>query len=229
MPQSSGTVDVYVEIGKKRTFASASEWPGWCRSSRDEASALQALFEYRFRYRQVLQAAGIEFHAPNDLAAFKLTERLAGTFATDYGTPEAIPVFDRQPLGSAELRRYQDLLKACWQAFDRIARAAGGKPLSKGPRGGGRELDAIIRHVAEAEEGYLGRIGAKPGKVPGETTSEKMERTRQVILETLVEAAKEDAPTQGPRGGIRWPPRYFIRRAAWHVLDHAWEIEDRQL
>jgi hypothetical protein len=25
----------------------------------------------------------------------------------------------------------------------------------------------------------------------------------------------------------RWPPRYVVRRAAWHVLDHAWEIEDR--
>ena len=24
-----------------------------------------------------------------------------------------------------------------------------------------------------------------------------------------------------------WSPRYAVRRAAWHVLDHAWEIEDR--
>jgi hypothetical protein len=32
---------------------------------------------------------------------------------------------------------------------------------------------------------------------------------------------------RGPRGGIRWPARYYVRRAAWHVLDHAWEIEDR--
>jgi hypothetical protein len=23
------------------------------------------------------------------------------------------------------------------------------------------------------------------------------------------------------------PPRYAIRRIAWHVLDHAWEIEDK--
>jgi hypothetical protein len=24
-----------------------------------------------------------------------------------------------------------------------------------------------------------------------------------------------------------WPARYAARRMAWHVLDHAWEIEDR--
>jgi hypothetical protein len=33
----------------------------------------------------------------------------------------------------------------------------------------------------------------------------------------------------GPRGGVHWTPRYFVRRAAWHMLDHAWEIEDRIL
>src|SRR5256885_4158060 len=26
-----------------------------------------------------------------------------------------------------------------------------------------------------------------------------------------------------------WTPRFFVRRAAWHVLDHAWEIEDRAI
>jgi hypothetical protein len=28
-------------------------------------------------------------------------------------------------------------------------------------------------------------------------------------------------------GEKRWPPRYVARRMAWHLLDHAWEIEDR--
>ena len=30
---------------------------------------------------------------------------------------------------------------------------------------------------------------------------------------------------RGP--GARWPVRHGIRRSAWHVLDHAFEIEDR--
>jgi hypothetical protein len=44
-----------------------------------------------------------------------------------------------------------------------------------------------------------------------------------------------DALSPGGRAGVgsRHPrhidqrPRYFVRRAAWHILDHAWEIEDR--
>ena len=35
-------------------------------------------------------------------------------------------------------------------------------------------------------------------------------------------------PSDGsPIAGRKWPPRYAARRIAWHVLDHAWEIEDR--
>ena len=35
-------------------------------------------------------------------------------------------------------------------------------------------------------------------------------------------------PLPDPRTTKRpWSPRYAVRRAAWHVLDHAWEIEDR--
>ena len=40
-------------------------------------------------------------------------------------------------------------------------------------------------------------------------------------------AASGEMPERGPRGGVLWKPRYFVRRAAWHALDHAWEIEDR--
>ena len=40
-------------------------------------------------------------------------------------------------------------------------------------------------------------------------------------------AVQGEYPVEGPRGGVRWSPRYFVRRVAWHALDHAWEIEDR--
>ena len=29
---------VYIERGAKRAFASAADWPGWCRSGKDEES-----------------------------------------------------------------------------------------------------------------------------------------------------------------------------------------------
>jgi len=43
MTPSLNKIDAYLEIGKKRTFAGAMDWPGWCRSGRDEASALEAM------------------------------------------------------------------------------------------------------------------------------------------------------------------------------------------
>jgi hypothetical protein len=48
-------------------------------------------------------------------------------------------------------------------------------------------------------------------------------------MQALDSATREPLPEKGPRGGIIWPARYFVRRTAWHVLDHAWEIEDRIL
>ena len=46
---------VYIEIGKRRVFASAADWPGWARSGKDEKSALEALPQQRRgmrRYRR---------------------------------------------------------------------------------------------------------------------------------------------------------------------------------
>ncbi len=56
---------------------------------------------------------------------------------------------------------------------------------------------------------------------------EALGRTRRAILEALGAAARGEVPPRGPRGGARCAPRSFVRRVAWHVLDHAWEIEDR--
>ena len=223
MEQSTKKIDVYLELGKKRTFAGAIEWPGWCRSGRDEHAALKALCDYGPRYAGVLRPAQLEFQAPADASAFAVIERLEGDATTDFGAPGRPPSSDTKLVDEAELRRFQDLLKACWQAFDAAASAATGKELHKGPRGGGRNLEGIVQHALGAEAGYLTRVGGKLMK--GEEND--LGRNRQAILDALASAARGEVPAQGPRGGTRWTPRYFVRRLAWHVLDHAWELEDR--
>jgi len=223
MEQSTKKIDVYLELGKKRTFAGAIEWPGWCRSGRDEHAALKALCDYGQRYAGVLRPAQLEFQAPADASAFAVIERLEGDATTDFGAPGRPPSSDTKLVDEAELRRFQDLLKACWQAFDAAASAATGKELHKGPRGGGRNLEGIVQHALGAEAGYLTRVGGKLMK--GEEND--LGRNRQAILDALASAARGEVPAQGPRGGTRWTPRYFVRRLAWHVLDHAWELEDR--
>lgn len=220
-------IDVYLEVGKKRAFASAIDWSGWCRIGRDEGSALQALVEYAPRYAHVLHKAQIEFQAPADVSAFVVTERLEGNTTTDFGSPGVPPLSDTRPVTDAEHRRFQMLLKAYWRAFDSAVNEAAGKQLRKGPRGGGRELEGIIEHVLGADVSYLARLARKHTRREDENLSAELDRVRQVILDALAAAVRGEVPAQGARGGVMWTPRYFVRRVAWHVLDHCWELEDR--
>jgi hypothetical protein len=53
--------DVYLELGAKRVFAGAIEWPGWCRSAKTEEQALEALVTYAPRYAKVVVGGGVRF------------------------------------------------------------------------------------------------------------------------------------------------------------------------
>lgn len=222
-------MDTYLEIGNKRVFAGALDWPGWCRGGRDEAGALAALLDYGPRYARVVARTGLDFVVPDSTAAIDVVERLPGSQTTDFGAPNAIPKADREPVGTGELAWFGAILAACWEAFDAAAVAATGLELRKGPRGGGREMEGITRHVLEAEQGYLSRLAWKVVKDKAANLNEEMRLTRQAIMDALAAAERGEIPERGPRGGVIWPARYFVRRVAWHVLDHAWEIEDRAI
>ncbi|HUG47909.1 MAG TPA: hypothetical protein VMP67_05795 [Candidatus Limnocylindria bacterium] len=199
-------MDVYLEVGTKRTFAGGLDWPGWCRNGRDEESALQALLDYGPRYGRVVN----HFIAPIGVRELHVIERLKGDATTDFGAPGAIPAADGESLEEAALRDWMAMLAACWASFDAAVDAARGRELSTGPRGGGRALEAIVEHVQGAHASYARKAGGTAD-----------------FEQSVVSRWRGEVPDVGPRGGSRWPPRYAIRRAAWHVLDHAWEIEDR--
>lgn len=229
MPKSSNMHDIYLEIGKKRVFAGAVEWPGWCRSGRDEESAIQALLDSGPRFSQILQSTELGFKVPEKGSDFNVVERLDGNRTTDFGAPDIPLSRDKEPIDAAELHRLKTLLKSYWVAFDKAEKLADGIQLRKGPRGGGRDLKGIIDHVWMADVSYLKRISWKIQHVEEDDVEKKLEQIQQEILDGLVAAAHGELPTIGPRGGKRWVPRFFVRRVAWHVIDHAWEIEDRIL
>jgi hypothetical protein len=151
-------------------------------------------------------------------------ERLQGDSGTDMGTLSGIaPACDDAPIDAAAHRRLVRILEACWRAFDHAVAAARGKDLRSGARGGGRNLDKIVQHVLDGEGGYLRRLEYK--RSPEEEGDVGL--SRAAMLSALAASVRGEVPEYGPRGGRRWSGRYFVRREAWHVLDHAWEIEDR--
>ena len=227
MDRPGNRINVYLEVGKIRTFAGAVDWPGWSRSGRDEGSALGALLDYGPRYARALRGARLNFRAPTALTEFVVIERLEGNSTTDFGAPAVATSGDAHPIGEAELRRFLAILKASWRTIDAAVQDAGGRELRRGPRGGGRELDRILAHVLESEAAYLARLGSNFKYAERGDAADELHRTRQAILRSLAAAVQGEFPVEGPRGGVRWTPRYFVRRVAWHALDHAWEIEDR--
>ncbi|GAH03390.1 unnamed protein product, partial [marine sediment metagenome] len=120
-------INVYLEIGKKKVFASALDWPGWSRGGRDEDQALQTLLDYGPRYAKVLNGSGLKFQAPAELSQLVVLERLPGTSTTDFGAPVIIPDFDNAPFNNQILEISQKLLQSCWQAFDNAVQAAAGR------------------------------------------------------------------------------------------------------
>src|SRR5690606_20340352 len=103
---------------------------------------------------------------------------------------------------------------------------AAGRELRKGPRGGGRDVQGIAEHVMNAEKSYLNRLARRHVKQPGESFEEEFARLRREVLDALAASVAGEVPERGPRGGAIWSARNYVRRIAWHVLDHAWEIED---
>ena len=195
---------VCLEVGRSWTFASAIEWPGWSRRGKGEDAALQVLADYADRY-----AAAIGESVD---ATFVVVGRATGTATTDFGAPDVVSEGDRSPLGKNDAARLATLLERIWTAFDNAV-AASTAELSKGPRGGGRDRDAIVDHVREAERSYARKFGVR---VPPRTPWSEQ---RAAIVEAIRNMTDPDP---------RWPLRYAVRRTAWHVLDHAWEIEDKQ-
>jgi hypothetical protein len=211
--------DVYIEAGSKRVFACAFEWPGWCRSAKDEAGALETLAAYAERYTPVARRAGVRFD-PKTAGRLRVVERIKGSANTDFGVPHEIAKADTIALPIAEAQRMSSLVKAAWVIFDEVVAKAPAE-LRKGPRGGGRDRDKIREHVVGADGVYARKLGVQVG-VPAPDDMPAVRKFREAMLEEL------EKPSKGqPLVEKGWPQRYAARRIAWHALDHAWEIEDR--
>jgi hypothetical protein len=217
MSQEKAHLDVVIEAGDKKIFASALDWPGWSRAARTRDEAIERLLDYAPRYAPVARLARLDFPDTFDV---EVAQRLPGGSGTDFGVPSRIHEPDTKPVTAAEAERLASLVEAAWTTFDRVAAGAPAE-LRKGPRGGGRDRDKMVGHVVESDWYYSRELGIK-GKQPALGDRAAVDASRKAVLEIL------RRPSDGkPLGDRTWTQRYAARRIAWHALDHAWEMQDR--
>ena len=220
MAEVSSRIRVVTEITPKRAFASAIDWPGWCRSGRTPEAALEALAAYAERYAPVAAEAGLRLPRVHGVDAFTVIEEAEGDATTTFGAPSIPAAIEMRPASAAAATRAATLVQAAWKVLDDVA-AASPAQLRKGPRGGGRDRDKMIDHVLGAESAYAGKLGVRVPQ-PSRDDSAAIRAMRESLL-AVIRADRTGNPVR-ERG---WPPRYAARRIAWHALDHAWEMQDR--
>jgi hypothetical protein len=217
-------VRTVVERGPKgkKAVAFAVDWPGWSRGAKTPEQAIEQLETYRERYRPIAVAAGLgdEYAAAGKL---KVVEDRVGPGSTDFwGISFAPCALETEPMKPAELERKIALLRACWAFFDEVAASVSAE-MQKGPRGGGRDRDLIMRHTLRTErEDFAKRLGLRypepePGVVPPTD-----HRDDYVALMHTYNAG------EGKRMKS-WNLPYLIRHSAFHTMDHAWEMQDKDL
>ena len=208
----------------KRSVAFGIDWPGWSRGAKSAELALETLESYRERYRPVARLAGMarEFTAAGPL---EIVEDKVGTGSTDFcGISFSPAAAEQGPLGEAELERAITLLQACWAFFDGVA-ARVSPEMRKGPRGGGRDRDRIIRHTIRTEsEDFAKQVGLRIAEGAA-LTPVGLQQHR----ETYVAAMRAYNAGEVKRRMRSWTLPFLIRHSAFHTLDHAWEMEDKDL
>jgi hypothetical protein len=200
------------------------DWPGWSRGAKTAEVAMETLESYRERYRPIAKLAGMlpDFDAAGPL---KVVEDRVGTGSTDFwGISFSASAAEQGPMSETEFKRAIMLLRAAWAFFDGVA-ARVSPEMRKGPRGGGRDRDRIISHtITQESESFATQVGLH---IPegAALTPDGLKRHR----ETYVEAMRRYNDGEFERPMRSWTLPFLIRHSAFHTLDHAWEMEDKDL
>ena len=219
-------IQVVLESGPKakKFVAFAVDWPGWSRGAKTADGALETLATYRARYR--LAAARTDLRrAFDDAGPLEVVEDRVGTGSTDFWGISFSPCsLEQEPMDAAEMERKLTLLQACWAYFDDVA-ARVSPQMRKGPRGGGRDRDTIIAHTIRVEsEDFARKVGLV---IPerGALEPGALAPYRSAYLQAM--RAYQRGEVKRPMRS--WTLAFLVRHSAYHTMDHAWEMEDKDL
>jgi len=209
---------------EKRSVAFGIDWPGWSRGAKSAEFALETLESYRERYRPIADLAGLEREF-DTAGPLEIIEEKVGTGSTDFwGISFSPSATEHGPMSEAELERGITLLRACWGFFDGVT-ARVSPEMRKGPRGGGRDRDRIIRHTIRTEsEDFAKQVGLRVAEGAA-LTPDGLRQHRAAY----VAAMRADNAGEVKRRMRSWTLPFLIRHSAFHTLGHAWEMEDKDL
>ena len=213
-----------LEVGPKdkKVAAVAPDWPGLERGAKIGEAAIETLRSYLSRYANVAKLAGMEAEYAA-ISEVDVVEQYKGTGSTDFwGISFAFSSIDRQQMTSEDLERDLTLMQACWTFFDDV-RGRVSAVLHKGSRGGGRDRERIVGHVAGVEQDWARKVGVRTPEDAIVTDSDGLKEYRDAYC-----AAIRTFHSEGKMART-WPLRYLIRHTAYHTMDHAWEMEDKDL
>ena len=214
---------VTLEIGPKgkKVVAVAPDWPGLERGANTGEAAIERIQSYLPRYAQVAKLAGMEA-AFAAITTVDVVEHYPGTGSTDFwGISFAFSGIDRQDMARDELERDLTLMQACWAFFDAVRWRVSAE-MQKGPRGGGRDRDHIVRHTLGTEQDWAEKVGVRTPQ-GALLTDEGLKAHRDAYRQAIRAFHSEGEMAR------TWPLRYLMRHTAYHTLDHAWEMEDKDL
>lgn len=214
---------VVLEIGpQRRVVAAAVDWPGLDRWGPSEDDAVARLAAYVPRYADVAERAGLarELAGQQDIG---VVERVPGSSSTDFWGIAHVPSdMEREARTGDDLERRLRLLAATWATFDEVAGRVSAE-LRPGPRGGGWTRDEIVRHVILNEpEQFTRKVEVRTPRATV-LTPDGLAEHRRATLDAIRAYHREG------RAARTWPLPFLVRRIAHHVMDHAWEMEDRDL
>jgi hypothetical protein len=162
----------------------------------------------------------------DDAGPIEVVEDKVGTGSVDFwGISFSASSTEQDPMDEERLERAIRLLRASWAFFDDVA-ARVSPHMRKGPRGGGRDRDEIVRHVIRVESLDHAQGVGMALAVPedGALTPDELRRYR----EAYIEAMRAYNAGEGKRMRSR-TLAFLVRHSAFHTLDHAWEMEDKDL
>ena len=215
-------IPVYLELGDKKAFACSIDFPGWCRCGQDRGAGPRGPGRLRPPLCRGGQAGQGRVPGPGQgrgalrgrgAGQGRRRHRLRHPPRDRRGRRPAAHLAPGGPPGRAHGGGLGDpgpgRQGLPGRAAQGPARGRPGPRQDAPPRAGGRgRLRPCARHQAPA----AGRWATARPSRPSATSWPRP-----------CAGASDGSPLR-PKG---WPPRYAIRRITWHVLDHAWEMQDR--